>query len=152
MSSSLIPKIQNDLAEAQKNRADVSVSTLRYLMSALKDKEIELRPSGKELEDIDVIGVISKQVKQRRESIAEFEKGNRKDLAEKEAVELKILQGYLPEQLSEAEVSKLVDEAVAEVGAKSISDMGKVMAVLAPKIKGKVDGSVVSGLVKSRLS
>ena len=149
--SDLLLKIQKDLMEAQKKREGAVVSTLRYLLSSVKNREIELRPLNKSLDDNEVISVISKQVKQRKESITEFEEGGRKDLVDKESEELKILESYLPTQLSEEEVSKLVENAIAEVGAKSISDMGKVMGVLMPKVKGKADGTIVSSLVKEKL-
>lgn len=149
--SSLFEKIQNDVTEAQKAGDAVRVSTLRLLVSACKDRMIELRPSGKELDDAEVISVVSRQIKQRRESIAEYEKGGRGDLASKEQAELEILQAYMPAQMSEEEVVKLVDEAIAQSGAKTPAEMGKVMAILSPKIKGKADGSMVSNLVKQKL-
>ncbi len=149
---SLLTTIQNDLVAAQKNKEELKVSTLRFLLSSVKNREIELRPAGKTLDDEEVLSVISKQIKQRRESIVEFEKGNRPDLVEKETAELKILESYLPEQFAEEEVKKLVEEAINESGAASIADMGKVMALLMPKVKGKADGSLVSRLVKDKLT
>ncbi len=150
--SVLLDKIQKDLIEAQKQREELKISTLRFLLAAVKNREIELRPLKKELNDDEVVAVISRQIKQREESIVEFEKGNRKDLAEKEQKEIDILVLYLPAQLSEEEVKKLVLEAVSESGAKSASEMGKVMAILMPKVKGKADGSMVSKLVKDALA
>lgn len=150
--SLLFEKIQGDLMAAQKSGDAVCVSTLRLLLSACKDRMIELRPLGKELDDAEVLGVIGKQVKQRRESIVEYEKGGRGDLVAKEAAELVVLLKYLPEQLSSEEVRQLVDEAVKASGAKSITDMGKVMGILSGKIKGKADGGEVSRLVKETLS
>lgn len=150
--SLLFEKIQGDLMAAQKSGDAVCVSTLRLLLSACKDRMIELRPLGKELDDGEVLGVIGKQVKQRRESIVEYEKGGRGDLVAKEAAELEILLKYLPVQLSEEEVKQLVDEAIMASGAKSITDMGKVMGILSGKIKGKADGGEVSRLVKETLS
>ena len=150
--SLLFEKIQGDLMAAQKSGDAVCVSTLRLLLSACKDRMIELRPLGKELDDVEVLGVIGKQVKQRRESIVEYEKGGRGDLVAKEAAELEILLQYLPAQLSEEEVKQLVDEAIKASGAKSITDMGKVMGILSGKIKGKADGGEVSRLVKETLS
>ncbi len=149
--SVLLDKIQKDLIEAQKQREELKVSTLRFLLSAVKNREIELRPLNKEMNDDEVVAVISRQIKQRKESIVEFEKGNRKDLAEKEQKEIDILVLYLPAQLSEEEVRKLVLEAVSESGAKSASEMGKVMAILMPKVKGKADGALVSKMVKDAL-
>lgn len=150
--SLLFEKIQSDLMVAQKSGDAVGVSTLRLLISACKDRLIELRPLGKELDDFEVLGVIGKQVKQRRESIIEYEKGSRGDLVAKEQAELEILLKYLPAQLSMEEVAQLVDEAVSAVGAKSIADMGKVMGILSGKIKGRADGGEVSKLVKEMLS
>ncbi|OGC49847.1 hypothetical protein A2716_00595 [candidate division WWE3 bacterium RIFCSPHIGHO2_01_FULL_40_23] len=151
MSSSLLTKIQNDLVEAQKNRDELRVSTLRYLLSAVKNREIELRPLEKVLTDDEVIGVISKQVKQRKESIVEFEKGRRKDLVDKEAGEMDILKTYLPEEVSGEELSKMVDEAIKATSASEVSDMGKVMGYLMPKLKGRVDGSALGSVVRGRL-
>lgn len=148
--TSLTQQLQTDLIEAQKAKDALKVSVLRFLLSAVKNREIELRPLNKEMDDNEVIGVISKQVKQRAESIVEFEKGGRKDLVDKETAELAILKSYLPSQLSE-EVLKIVQEAVTQAGAKSPSDMGKVMAILMPKVKGKADGSLVSRLVKEEI-
>ena len=148
----LIEKIQNDLTDAQKKKSELNVSTLRFLLSAVKNREIELRPLGKDISDIEVLPVIAKQAKQRKESIVEFQKAGRKDLVEKETAELSILESYLPAQLSEDEVRVLVDEAVSQTEASSISDVGKVMALLMPKVRGKVDGSLVSRLVKERFS
>lgn len=149
--TSLTQQLQTDLIEAQKAKDALKVSVLRFLLSAVKNREIELRPLNKEMDDNEVIGVISKQVKQRAESIVEFEKGGRKDLVDKETAELAILKSYLPSQLSEEEVLKIVQEAVTQAGAKSPSDMGKVMAILMPKVKGKADGSLVSRLVKEEI-
>ncbi len=150
--SPMFEKIQTNLMDAQKSGDVVGVSTLRLLLSACKDRMIELRPLGKELDDGEVLGVIGKQVKQRRESIDEYEKGDRSDLVAKEQAELTILVAYLPTQLTAEEVRQLVDEAIKAIGAKSVAEMGKVMGVLAPKIKGKADGGEVSKMVKELLS
>ena len=150
--SSLLEKIKTDLTAAQKERDELLVSTLRYFLSAVKDREIELRPQGKEIDDVEVVSLIEKQIKQRKESIAEFEKAQRQDLVEKETKEMGILSAYMPAQMSEEEVQKLVDEAVSQSGATTQSDMGKVMAELMPKIKGKADSGLVSRIVKESLS
>jgi uncharacterized protein YqeY len=152
MSSPLYQKIQDEVIVALKAKEELKASTLRYLISAIKNRIIELRPLNKELDDSEVISLISKQIKQRKESIVEFEKGGRKDLADKEAAEMKLLEAYLPQQMTEDEIRALVDSAVAESGAKMASDMGKVMAILVPKTKGKADGALVSKLVKEKLS
>jgi len=113
--------------------------------------------TGEELEkesqliDEELIEVISSEVKKRKEAILEFERGKRKDLAKKEKAEMKILQNYLPEQFSEEEIRKLIEEAIKKTGAKEIKDMGKVMSELMPKVKGKADGSLVSKIVKEVL-
>jgi len=149
--SSLLEKIKSDLTAAQKERDELLVSTLRYFLSAVKDREIELRPQGKEIDDVEVVSLIEKQIKQRKESIAEFEKAQRQDLVEKETKEMGILSAYMPAQMSEEEVQKLVDEAIFQSGAKAQSDMGKVMALLMPQTKGKADGAMVSRMVKEKL-
>ena len=149
--SSLLEKIKTDLTAAQKERDELLVSTLRYFLSAVKDREIELRPQGKEIDDVEVVSLIEKQIKQRKESIAEFEKAQRQDLVEKETKEMGILSAYMPAQMSEEEVQKLVDEAIFQSGAKAQSDMGKVMALLMPQTKGKADGAMVSRMVKEKL-
>lgn len=149
--SGLLDKIQKDLVVAQKSKDALLVSTLRYLSSAVKNKEIELRPSGKALGDLDVLDVLSKQIKQRKESMEEFKRGGRTDLFEKEQKELAILERYLPKQLSDEELSSLISDTIKELSASSISDMGKVMGALTPKVKGKADMSLVSSLVKKRL-
>ena len=112
------------------------------------DKELE---KESQLEDDQIIDVISSEAKKRREAIVEFQKGSRQDLVEKEAEELEILGKYLPEQLPEEEIRKLVEEAISKTGAKEIKDMGKVMAELMPKVKGKAEGSLVSKIVKESL-
>ena len=149
--SSLLEKIKSDLTAAQKERDELLVSTLRYFLSAVKDREIELRPQGREIDDVEVVSLIEKQIKQRKESIAEFEKAQRQDLVEKETKEMGILSAYMPAQMSEEEVQKLVDEAVSQSGATTQSDMGKVMALLMPQTKGKADGAMVSRMVKEKL-
>lgn len=152
MSSPLYEKLQKELIESLKAKEELKASTLRYLISAIKNRIIELRPLNKELDDNEVLSIVTKQIKQRKESITEFEKGNRRDLADKEAAEMKLLEGYLPQQLAEAEVVALVEQAITESGAKSAQEMGKVMTLLVPKTKGKADGALVSRLVKEKLS
>ena len=122
---------------------------LRLLLAAVKQREVDER---KELGDADIVGVIERMIKQRRESIAQFEKGGREDLARNERFENDLLQGYMPQALSDAEIATAVAEAIAQSGAKAPSDMGKVMGVLKSKLAGKADMSKVSALVKSRLA
>ena len=124
------------------------LSTIRLLLAAIKQREIDERI---ELDDAAVVGVIEKMIKQRRESIAQFEKGARTDLADAEKAELQLLSGYLPAQMGEAEIAQAVAAAIAESGASGVKDMGKVMALLKPRLAGKADMGKVSALVKSRL-
>jgi len=125
------------------------LSAIRLLLAALKQREVDERI---ELSDADVVSVIDKMIKQRRESIAQFEKAARKDLVEAEKFELEVLSAYLPQQMSEAEIGQAVTAAVAQSGASGMKDMGKVMAVLKSRLAGRADMSQVSNLVKSRLS
>jgi uncharacterized protein YqeY len=125
------------------------LSAIRLLLAGIKQREVDER---KELTDAEVVSVIDKMIKQRRESIAQFEKGARTDLAEAEKFEVEVLSAYLPKQMSDAEVSQAIDVAVSESGAAGIKDMGKVMALLKPRLAGRADMGKVSSLVKTRLS
>jgi len=125
------------------------LSTIRLLLAAIKQREVDERI---ELDDAAVVGVIEKMIKQRRESIAQFEKAARKDLADAEKAELQLLSGYLPAQMSEAEIAQAVSAAIAESGASGVKDMGKVMALLKPRLAGKADMGKVSAQVKAKLS
>jgi uncharacterized protein len=125
------------------------LSAVRLLLAALKQKEVDER---KQLSDADVVSVIEKMMKQRRESIAQFEKASRNDLAEVEKFELGVLSGYLPQQMGDAEVSAAIDAAIAELKPAGVKDMGKVMAALKQRLAGKADLAKVSNLVKTRLS
>lgn len=150
-------KIKSDLNEALKKGDEIKRSTLGMLLAAVLNKEKEKRYKEKleeevELTDEEIIDVISFEAKKRKESIIEYEKGERQSLAEKEKKELEVLQEYLPEQFPEEEVKKIVKETVEEVGAQDIKDMGKVMAELMPKLKGRADGGLVSKIVKELLS
>jgi uncharacterized protein YqeY len=134
---------------AMRARDAARLSALRLLLAALQQKEVDERV---ELGDADVVSVIEKLAKQRRESIAQFEKAGRSDLVEAEKFELEVLGDYLPRQLSEAEVAQAVDAAVAETGASGPKDMGKVMSLLKSRLAGRADLAKVSSLVKSKLS
>ena len=125
------------------------LSTIRLILSAIKQREVDER---KQLADADVVAVIEKMIKQRRESIAQYEQASRKDLADVEKFELQLLGGYLPQQLSDAEIAQALDAAVGEAKPTGIKDMGKVMALLKPRLAGKADMGKVSNLVKTRLS
>src|SRR5215469_5962357 len=144
-------ELKEELKQAMLARDTEKTSTLRMVISALSYYEIEKGGAGYEATDEDVETVLQKQAKQRRDSIEQFKAGGRDELAEKETQELKLIESYLPQQMSEEEVKKLVDEAVASTGATSQSDMGKVMGALMPKVKGKADGSLVSRFVKEKL-
>ncbi len=125
------------------------LSAIRLLLSGIKQREVDER---KELGDAEVTAVIEKMIKQRRESIVQYEKAARQDLADAEKFELGVLSGYLPQQMGDAEVEQAVATAVSESGASGIKDMGKVMAALKPKLAGRADMAKVSALVKSKLS
>jgi len=125
------------------------LSTIRLILAGIKQREVDERI---QLTDADVLSVLEKMIKQRRESITQFEKASRQDLADKEKAEVDILAGYLPKQMSDAEVQKEIDSVISETGAAGAKDMGKVMAALKPRLAGKADMGKVSGLVKSRLA
>ena len=147
---SLKEKIESDTKEAMKARDSERVSALRMVSSAIKNKMIEVRPN--ELTDDDVIGVLKKLSKQRKDSIEQFQKAGRDDLVEKEQKELAVLEKYLPEQMSEAQITELVDSTIAAMGEVTIKDMGKVMGAVTGKTKGMADNKLVSQIVKAKLS
>ncbi len=149
VSMNLSERVRNDLTKAMKADDRVRVSTLRMLLAALHNEEIELR---RELRDEDAVRIIRKEIKQRLESIREFERGGRADLVQNEEQELAILQEYAPKLMEEEEVEKYADEAIAEVGASELKDLGRVMAALMPKLAGKADGSLVNRVVREKLS
>jgi len=143
--------LQSQLKEAMMAQNEVKKSVLRMLISAITYYEIQKGGAGYQATDEDVMSVIGTQVKQHRDSIEQFESAGRQELVDKEKAELEILQSYLPAQMSEDEIKTLIDEAKAATGAATPADMGKVMGYLAPKIKGKADGSLVSKMVKESL-
>ena len=145
---SLRQDIHKDIAVAMKAGEKERLSTVRMLMSAIKYKEVD---AHRELTDEETIAVISTLVKQRQDSIEQFTKGNRLDLVEKETNELEVLRTYLPPQLTEAEVRDIIKKAVAETGATGQKDMGKLMKVIMPQVKGKADGKLVNDIVKEAL-
>jgi hypothetical protein len=134
---------------AMRAKDSARLSAVRLILAAIKQREVDER---KELSDAEVTSVIEKMIKQRRESIAQFEKAARNDLADAEKFELGVLAGYLPQQMTDAEISQAVEMAISEAKPAGIKDMGKVMAVLKPRLAGKADMGKVSNLVKSRLS
>jgi len=142
-------RIESDLTNALKNKDAAKVSTLRFLKSAMQNLAIEKR---KDLEDSDIISVIKKQVKQRKDSIEGFRQGNRMDLVRKEELEHEILTSYLPEEISRENIILIVKEAIVELSAGSLKDMGSVIKLVMAKAKGQADGSMVSAIVKEELS
>ena len=146
---SLKARINDDVKAAMRGGDTRRRDALRLLLAALKQREVDER---KELGDAEVVTVVEKLIKQRRESIVQFEKGGRQDLVQNERYELELMQTYMPQGLSDAEVEAAVAEAVAAAGAKAPSDMGKVMAALKGKLAGKADMSKVSALVKAKLA
>jgi len=146
---SLAEQIEKDVIVAMKAKDAIKVSTLRMLKSALGNYLIQAKKD--KAEDTEVLGIIAKQAKQRRESVECFEKAGRKDLSEKEKAELAILEAYLPKQLTDDELKKAVQNAIATSDAKGPADMGKLMKVLMPSIQGKADGRRVQEAVKALL-
>jgi len=145
-------KIAADLKAAMKAGERAKVDALRLINAALKDKDIEARGAGKTLSDDDVLALLQKMIKSRQESVEIYEKAGRTDLADKEKGEIAVISAYLPQQLSEAEVAEAVKGAIAEVGATSIKDMGKVVAALKAKYTGRMDFGKASAAVKAALS
>jgi uncharacterized protein len=146
---SLKARINDDVKTAMRGGDARRRDALRLLTAALKQREVDER---KEVADAEVVAVIERMIKQRRESIAQFEKGGRQDLAQNEQYEIGLLQAYMPQALSDAEIEAAVAEAIAAAGAKAPSDMGKVMGALKGKLAGKADMSKVSALVKTKLA
>ena len=146
---SLKARITEDMKTAMKARETARLAAIRLLMAAMKQKEVDERI---ELDDAGVVGVIEKMLKQRRDSIAQYEAGKRQDLADAEKFEVEVLTAYMPAGLSAAEIEAVVAAAVAESGAGSPADMGKVMALVKPRIAGRADMAEVSKLVKAKLS
>ena len=142
-------QITEDMKAAMRAKDQPRLSAVRLLLAAMKQKEVDERV---ELADADVLAIIEKMIKQRRESIAQYESAGRKDLAGVEQFELKVLSESLPQQLSETEIAEAIGAALAESGAAGVKDMGKVMALLKPRLAGRADMGKVSGLVKARLS
>ena len=140
-------KDQQKLAMLAKDKA--RVGAIRLLMAEIKQREVDTRV---ELNDEDILAVVTKMVKQRRDSISQFEAAGRQDLADKESAEILVLQEFLPQQLTAEEIAVLIEQAITESGAAVMADMGKVMAVLKPKIQGRADVGAVSAQVKTRLA
>jgi uncharacterized protein len=146
---SLKAKITEDMKDAMRAKDAPRLSTIRMLLAAVKQREVDER---RELADADVVAVIDRMMKQRRDSIAQFEAGHRADLAAVEKAELEVLAAYMPQPLSEAEIDALIAEAIAATGASGIAAMGKVMAMLKPRLAGRADMGAVSARIKARLA
>lgn len=146
---SLKDRITDDMKDAMRARDAGRLSTIRLLLAAIKQREVDGRVA---LTDADILSILDKMVKQRRESITQFEAGNRPDLAAGERAEIDVLQAYMPAPLTQAEIGQMIDAAVAATGASGAAGIGKVMAVLKPQLAGRADLSAVSAQVKSRLS
>lgn len=146
---SLKARITEDMKAAMRAKESARLSAIRLLLSAMKQREVDERI---ELSEADIMGIIEKMIKQRRESIVQYEKGARADLADAEKFEVGVLSAYLPQQMSEADVAAAIEAAIVETGAKTVPDMGKVMAILKPKLAGRADMGRVSVQVKSKLS
>ena len=150
---SLKQNILNDLKSAMKAKESDRLKVLRSLKAKILEKEISERKGGEaKLSDEQVTEVLLKAAKQRKESIEQFEKGGRQDLAESEKYELDIIEGYLPEMMSEEEIREEVQKQIEEMGAETMADMGQVMGALMGKLKGKAEGAVISRIVKEELS
>ena len=144
-------KLQADLTDAIRSRNEVVSGTVRMLLAAITNEEVAGK-AAKVLTDAEIIAVLSREAKKRREAVEAYTQAKRDDLAGKEKAEAAVIANYLPEQLSEDEIKKLIADAIAETDAKGPAGMGLVMKVLQPKIAGKADGGVVSGLVKAALA
>jgi uncharacterized protein YqeY len=145
---SLLEQLNQDMKQAMKDKATVKLSVIRMVKAAIKNEEIKTQS---ELSDDAVLSVLTRELKQRRDSLQEFEKAGREDLASTTREEIEVLTSYLPKQLSEEELREIVREAIAATSASSKKEMGKVMGVLMPKVKGKADGSLVQKIVSEEL-
>jgi len=145
----ILEQIDQNLTKALKEKDETTISVLRMLKSVIKNKEIE---KGKKLEEEEILELINKEAKKRKEAAQAYEEGGRSELAEQEKKELEILKTYLPEQLSEEEIQKIVEETIKETRASSFQDIGKVIGAVMSKVKGRAEGSMVSKIVKEKLS
>lgn len=149
MSETLKSRLNDDVKTAMREKAKPRLAALRLITAAIKQREIDERI---ELTDEDITALLDKMAKQRRESITQYEKADRQDLIDQEVFELDVIKEYLPEQLSDEEITQLISEAIASTGASDMKDMGKVMGVLKPKLQGRADMGQVSGLIKQQLT
>ena len=146
---SLKQQITEDMKAAMRAKETARLGAIRLLLAAMKQREVDERI---ELTDADVVAIIEKMLKQRRDSISQYKAANRQDLVDVEEFEVTVLQGYMPQQLSEAEIASAIAEAIAATGATGPQDMGKVMGVVKPKLAGRADMGKVSGLIKAQLT
>lgn len=147
---SLLDRLNQDMKQAMRNKEKEELATIRMLKASLQNEALKL---GKdELSEEEELAVLSRELKQRKDSLQEYENAGRNDLAEKSEREIELIQSYMPDQLSEEELDEIVQETINEVGATSKSDMGQVMSAIMPKVKGKADGSQVNQLVQKHLS
>ena len=142
-------RIQDDMKDAMRAKDTARLGTIRLLLAAIKQREVDER---KDMTDADVLSVVDKMIKQRKDSVAQFEAGKREDLAAVERAEIAVLQGYLPAQASEGEIDAMIAEAIATTGAAGPAGIGKVMAVVKPKLAGRADIGAVSAKVKAKLA
>ena len=145
----LTQQIRDDMKAAMKGGDKPRLGVIRLILAAVKQKEVDERI---ELNDEQVLAILDKMVKQRRDSITQYEDARRTELADQEKFEITIIQDYLPEQLDEASILEMIDEAIAQTGASSMKDMGKLMGILKPKLQGRADMGQASGLIKQKLS
>ena len=146
---SLQERLLEDLQDAMRRRDEIRRSTLRLIRAAIQNEEIALQ---KKLDDAGILRILSTQVRQHQESITEFRRGNRPDLVEKEEAELAIIRHYMPQQLSQEEIAQMAREVIAKIGARGLSDTGKVMGQLMPRVRGRADGAQVSQIVTQLLA
>ncbi|MGB0494813.1 MAG: GatB/YqeY domain-containing protein [Kangiellaceae bacterium] len=146
--SDLLLQIKADMKEAMRNKEKVRLTAIRMLLAAVKQIEVDQRI---EVDDTGVLAILDKMIKQRKDSISQFEAAGRQELADNEKEEIEALQGYMPQALSQDEIASLVDSALKETGAETMRDMGKVMAILKPQLQGRADMGAVSGIIKSKL-
>jgi uncharacterized protein YqeY len=146
----LLERLNDDMKQAMKNKEKEKLSVIRMVKAALQNEAIKLGKS--QLSEDEELTVLSRELKQRKDSLQEFENAGRSDLVEKTKEEIRVLELYMPKQLTEEELTQIVKETIAEVGASSKADMGKVMGAIMPKVKGKADGSLVNKLVQQHLS
>lgn len=149
MAEELKQRVQEDMKDAMRAKETLRLSTIRMLLAAIKQREIDDRTT---LNDADITNIINKMIKQRRDAAEQFTAGKRQELADKENQEIKILQAYLPEQLGETEIEAIIQKVMLEAGATSMKDMGKVMSTLKPQLEGRADMAAVSTKVKELLN